>query len=289
MKAIIMRRKKNRAWLVLLLLLVAGYFIFHKAAPPVKRPAKHHVKTPSARQRPAVKKEVPPALPATVPQKHLARVSIVIDDMGQDTRLLDEVISLKVPLSVAVLPYQRYSSDIARKAKSAGLDVLLHLPMQPREKIAGLGQGALTDGMTEEELTKTAVADLASVPGAVGVNNHMGSALTEEAAPMRVLMRLLNDKGLFFLDSRTSPASVAYKTARDGGVKAATRDVFLDDSNAPEDIEKQFQRMVDIAHRRGQAVAIGHPRPATLAVLRERLPGLEKQGVELVKITELVK
>ena len=219
----------------------------------------------------------------------MARVAIVIDDMGQDVRLLDEIEGLNMPLSVAVLPYQRHSSEIARKARSAGLDVLLHMPMQPREKIGGLGQGALKDGMTEEELTKTAVADLASVPGAMGVNNHMGSGLTEEAAPMRALMGLLNDKGLFFLDSRTSSASVAYKTAQDAGVRAATRDVFLDDSNDPADIEKQFQRMVDIARRRGQAVAIGHPRPATLYVLRERLPGLEKQGIELVRISELVK
>jgi hypothetical protein len=106
---------------------------------------------------------------------------------------------------------------------------------------------------------------------------------------MRALMRLLDDKGLFFLDSRTTTASVAYKTAQDEGVKAATRDVFLDDSNDPMEIERQFQRMVDIAKKRGQAVAIGHPRPATLRVLRERLPGLEAQGIELVKISELMK
>jgi polysaccharide deacetylase 2 family uncharacterized protein YibQ len=92
-------------------------------------------------------------------------------------------------------------------------------------------------------------------------------------------MRLLDDKGLFFLDSRTTTASVAYKTARDEGVKAATRDVFLDDSNDPEDIEKQFQRMVDIAKKRGQAVAIGHPRPATLKVLREGCRGLKHRGL----------
>jgi hypothetical protein len=284
-----MRRKKKRTWLVLLIILVVGYVIFYNPAPKVKRPAKPHVKAPAKRHRHAVKKKIPSDKPATVPQEHLARVSIVIDDMGQDVRLLDEVISLNMPVSVAVLPYQRYSSDISRKAGAAGLDVLLHLPMQAREKIAGLGQGALTGGMTAQEIAYTSVADLATVPGAVGVNNHMGSGLTEEAAPMRALMRLLDDKGLFFLDSRTSSASVAYKTAQDEGVKAATRDVFLDDSNDPEDIERQFQRMVDIALRRGQAVAIGHPRPATLKVLRERLPGLEAQGIELVCISELMK
>lgn len=269
--------------------MVVGYFIFYKPSPPVKHPAKPHVKAPVERQKPVAKETVPPALPPEAPRRHMARVAIVIDDMGQDIRLLDDITDLGMPLSVAVLPYQRFSSDIARKAKAAGLDVLLHMPMQAREKIGGLGQGALTDGITEEELTRTATADLACVPGAMGVNNHMGSALTEEAAPMRALMRLLGEKGLFFLDSRTSSASVAYKTARDEGVKAATRDVFLDDSNDPADIEKQFQRMVDIAKRRGQAVAIGHPRPATLAVLRERLPGLEAEGIKLVKISELVK
>jgi polysaccharide deacetylase 2 family uncharacterized protein YibQ len=189
-----------------------------------------------------------------------------------------------------VLAGLRHSKETAEKAGRAGLVVLLHLPMQPDgESMRGLGPGALMEGMDPAAMERTLSADLASVPGAAGVNNHMGSALTGDAAAMRSLMALLKARGLFFVDSRTSPNTVALKEAKEEGVKAVSRKVFLDDLDDPAEIRKQIDRLVKIAVRDGDAVAIGHPRKATLATLREELPGLKEKGVSVVKISELVR
>ena len=141
---------------------------------------------------------------------------IIIDDMGNDMKALDEVLALPGPVAVAVLPLTRHSAETATRAESRGREVLLHLPMQPKGTLQGLGPGALMSGMGPEEIRENLNKDLASVPGAAGVNNHMGSLLTEDTAAMDALMSDLKSRNLFFVDSLTTAGSVACRMASRG-------------------------------------------------------------------------
>jgi len=216
-------------------------------------------------------------------------VALVIDDIGEDMASLESLAALKARLTVAVLPGRRHSADTARAARRAGIEVILHLPMQPKEDVAGLGQGALTTGMTPEAVEQTLADDLESVPRAAGVNNHMGSLYTADSDGMHALMSCLKGRGLFFVDSRTSPDSVATDEAEATGVKSASRDVFLDNSPDPADIQVQIDKLAEIAKRHGSAIGIGHPRPATLAALKTGIPRLEREGIRLVPVSTLVR
>ncbi|MGA2191818.1 MAG: divergent polysaccharide deacetylase family protein [Nitrospirota bacterium] len=218
-----------------------------------------------------------------------AEIAIIIDDMGQDLGALDKVLHLDAPVAVAVLPHLVHSEETAMKAEAAGREVLLHLPMQPLGRsMKGLGPGALMEGMGRDAIEKVFAGDIATVPGASGVNNHMGSALTEDRAAMDVLMAVLKGRDLFFVDSRTSPKSLGYEAAREAGVKTASRKIFLDDSLVPADIRRQLARLVSAAKKGGSAIAIGHPRPETLSVLAEELPDMHNKGLEVVKVSELL-
>jgi len=218
------------------------------------------------------------------------RVAIVIDDLGTDPKALNAILELDAPVSVAVLPQLPRSAETASRALSAGRDVLLHLPMQPRGgSDRGLGPGAIKEGMDGDAIRDTLAKDLSTVPGAVGVNNHMGSAVTEEMVPMEAVMDVLGRRGLFFLDSKTSSSSEAVAAAREKGVRVSARDVFLDNVDDPAAIKGQFERMVELAKRNGDAIAIGHPRPATLSVLKKELPALAARGVKVVGISKLVR
>ncbi len=235
-----------------------------------------------ASPKPAPKRALP------VPAKEAAIV-IIIDDMGNNPKELDDVLALPGPVAVAVLPLLRYSADTAKKAEAAGLTVILHLPMQPKGPLKGLGPGALMSGMSPEDIDDTLSKDLASVPGAEGVNNHMGSLLTEDKAAMGALMAGLKSRKLFFVDSLTTAGSEGWRMAKKAGVPFARRDVFLDDLSDETYIKAQFERLVAIAKKRGIAVAIGHPRPMTLKVLGIELPNLPKQGVRLARVSEALK
>ncbi len=238
---------------------------------------------PAAPPRPAAKPAQKSARP--IPAKWAA-IAIIIDDMGNNPKELDDVVALPGPVAVAVLPLLRYSADTAKRAEAKGLTVLLHLPMQPEGNPEGLGPGALMSGMSPEDIDNILSGDLASVPGAEGVNNHMGSLLTEDKAAMDAVMSGLESRKLFFVDSLTTAKSEAWRTAEKDGVPFARRDVFLDDSPDEAYIKAQFARLVAIAKRRGIAVAIGHPRPMTMKALKEEIPGLPKQGVRLVNIKD---
>lgn len=255
-----------------------------KTPPPASVPSPAPVERPDARQA----KPYTRTYTTTAPVEGGPRVAIVIDDMGQNPAHLDALIGLGGQVGVSILPYQPYSRQTAVAAREAGLDVLLHMPMEADTKYNGLGEGALYVGMNSDELTNTLDKALDMVPGAMGMNNHMGSALTADRASMKSVMSELKRRRLFFLDSRTTAETVAESTAREMGVPTAARKVFLDDSNEPEDVRKQFERLIKLAKKDGVAIAIGHPRPATLEVLREGVPELEKEGIALVRVSSLV-
>ncbi|HEY3348114.1 MAG TPA: divergent polysaccharide deacetylase family protein [Nitrospirota bacterium] len=245
---------------------------------------------PSAQAQPGLPAPAvtPQAQPVLIVQSGPV-VAIIIDDLGMDMAHLDMVLPLGKGLTFAVMPGLPCSARTAGRARQEGHEVIMHLPMQPKGEVKGLGPGALLTGMSADDLHKTFLADYATVPGADGVNNHMGSLLTEDRAAMNALMGVLKEKGLIFIDSRTTASSVALQAAKDAGVRAAERAVFLDDSAEPDDINAQFDRMVSLAQKRGAVVAIGHPRPNTVGVLMERLPELEKSGIKLVRVSELAR
>ena len=189
-----------------------------------------------------------------------------------------------------MLPQVRWSAASADALRRGGKEVLLHLPMEP----AGYprvrpGPGLVLRSQTDVEIARTLEEDLATVPGAVGVNNHMGSVATADPRVMRAVVAVLSQRGLFFVDSHTTDATVAEKTARDASVPAVSRHVFLDDVATEEAVRKQLDELVRRARLEGDAVAIGHPYPATLAVLERELPGMASRGVRVVRVSELVK
>jgi uncharacterized protein len=209
-------------------------------------------------------------------------IALVIDDIGDSLADGRRVIALPAPVACAVLPHTPYGDTLAREAHAAGKEVLLHLPMEPVGE-SETGPGRIETGMPSLELSITLDHDLASVPYAVGVNNHMGSRLTRDRDAMRRVMRGIRRHGnLYFIDSLTTPASVAAQVAREEGVPAMARQVFLDDDPRPEAVDAQFDQLLQLARRHGAALAIGHPRPETLAVLERRLPHLAALNVQVV-------
>lgn len=217
-------------------------------------------------------------------------VAIVIDDLGQDLTPARELIALPARITFSVMPGLPHSKKIAELAIKNNREVLLHLPMEPRN---GNGRrqptGILRSDMTPMDFMNTIAEDIESVPGAIGVNNHEGSALTENREAMKFLMAELKARDLRFLDSLTSPKSVAYATAKEFGVKAAKRDVFLDnEGDNPTSIRKQFDELSRIAKERGKAIGIGHPHPATVSELRKWLAGAEDEGIEIVPASKLM-
>jgi uncharacterized protein len=216
------------------------------------------------------------------------RLAIIIDDLGSDHAAAQAIFALGYPLTISVLPNHEHSLEIAEEAHRRGLQVMLHLPMQSLANETPEPQ-ELHAGMPAREVATLLDQFLQNVPDAVGVNNHQGSQATADGALMDELMPVLRDRHLFYVDSRTTAATVAYDTAQDFGVRSAFRNVpFLDDVAEVAAVRKQLELALRGAREKGEAVAIGHPHAATLQALREVLPQAQKQGVRLVPASELV-
>ena len=216
------------------------------------------------------------------------RLAIVIDDLGSDRAQADALFQLSYPLTLSVLPHLPDSAEIAEEAHRRGYQVMLHLPMASTagEKDEPV---ELLPGMDANTVGKTFAAMLETVPYAAGVNNHEGSLGTSDRTLMNELMPLLHQHKLFFIDSRTTAATVAETAAHSAGVPAASRNVFLDDEQSPGAIRKQYALALRDAREKGSALAIGHPHPETLQVLTEMLPEAERQGVMLVFASDLAR
>lgn len=217
-----------------------------------------------------------------------AQVAIIIDDLGEQHLAGLRAIALPGPVAMAFLPGGRFTAAQAGLAHRQGKEVLLHLPLQPGGA-ARAHPAALRADSGPEQMREHLRAALASVPHAAGVNNHQGSLMTELAGPMDWLMgELARHPGLYFVDSRTSGLSVAYRAARRAGVPAAERNVFLDTFRGEASVRAALEELVVRALRNERALAIGHPYPETLAVLAEELPKLARYGIRLVAPSELI-
>jgi len=215
------------------------------------------------------------------------RLVIIIDDIGHSLPLGQQVVELPGPINVAVLPHQKNSVALAELAHRRGKEVLLHAPMS---NIRGKnpGKGTLTAEMNREQLVSTLQANLRAVPHVTGVNNHMGSQLTQVPQAMAWVMETLRDEELFFVDSRTSAGTVAQVKAKLYKLPNLKRDVFLDNERDEEEIRRQLERTLEIARQQGVAVAIGHPYPETIAVLQRTLPGLALRGYRLSSVSDVL-
>lgn len=216
-----------------------------------------------------------------------AQVAIIIDDCGQWLDTEQALIGLPIPITLSVLPHVRYTERIAREAADAGKGVMLHLPMEPLSHI-NPGPGEIKDAMTDDEVTKQTEDDVAQVPLAKGANNHEGSEASADGRVMKDVIAVMKAHDLFFVDSRTNAKSVGQEVAQDDGVPSAKRDVFLDNQADVAYTESMLERAVAIAKRNGSAIAIGHPKPTTLAAIRELYPKMQAQGVQFVLAENLV-
>jgi len=270
------------AAVVLLIVFFGG--LLRTSVPP---PAERRPSEPSAPQQPRLPEEPGAALPS--PSRGYAAVAIVIDDMGRSMSSLRDILDLEAPITVAVLPHLKYSAAVAREAHRNGREVLLHLPMEPRDAVHNdPGEGALTTAMTAAEVRLLVESDLDEVPYAVGVNNHMGSKFTEDAPLMREVLRVVGEKRMFFLDSRTTSGSVGARISREMGLRNAERNIFLDNERDVAYIKGQIEKLVRLARKRGRAIAIGHPYPETMEALSETVPAFREAGVEVVRLSDLV-
>lgn len=230
--------------------------------------------------------KTPPAAPR--PAAARAQIAIIIDDLGEQQLHGMRAIGLPGPVAMAFLPGGRFTAGHARLAHARGKEVLLHLPLQPGGT-ARAHPTALRADAGREQLREYFHAALDAVPHASGVNNHQGSLATGQAEPMDWLMHEIAARpGLYFVDSRTTGSSVAYRAARQHGVPSAERNVFLDTLRGEAAVRQAFETLVVRALRDERALAIGHPYPETLKVLAEELPKLARHGIRLVAPSELI-
>lgn len=224
-------------------------------------------------------------LSAASAQEKPARIAIVIDDIGY--RNTDKhALLLPGAITYSILPHTPYGKTIAMKANANHKEVLLHIPMEA-ENGKKLGPGALTSAMNKTEIYDSLSESLAEVPFAIGINNHMGSHLTQLAKPMLWTMGFLKKHHLLFLDSKTSPYSKATIIAQEMGVPVKGRHIFLDNQLTESYINKQFESLIKHAKNQRFAIAIAHPHPETIQVLLRLIPTLQKNNIELVPLSTL--
>lgn len=215
-------------------------------------------------------------------------ISIIIDDLGDRWTESREAAELPGAVACALLPESPYSARVAELAQARGKEILLHLPLQPQ---SGRGHPlTIHAGTTPEQREALLQRALAAVPQAVGVNNHQGSLMTQQVEPMRWLMRALRSRGgLYFVDSYTSAQSLAEPLAWEQELPATRRQVFLDANRGAAAVRREWQRLLQLARRNGSALAIGHPYPETLALLRAEIPRLQAQGIRLLPPSALIR
>jgi len=214
-------------------------------------------------------------------------IAIIVDDLGYSGEATDLLLLLEEPLTVSVLPQLPGSEKAARRGRDAGFEVMLHLPMEA-EGDEPPEPGELRVGMSPDHIGGIIEQSLATVPGAVGVNNHKGSKLTKCESEMLETMAVIGEHNLYFVDSLTTPESVAFDAARRTGLSSISNDVFLDNDDDLLSMEERLEELMRVAQRRGFAVGICHAKAATMEVLREALPTIRARGYRLVHVSELM-
>ena len=241
------------------------------------------------RKPPSVTK-VKPSARITGPSKATGgKIAIVIDDVGYSRANFTIIEGIKkYPVTFSIIPGLNYSEGAARELTALGFQVILHLPMEPKEK-TNLEPNTILTSMDESQISSIVDKDLAATPQVKGVNNHMGSRVTEDAKTLSIVLNLIKNKHLFFLDSFVTANSLAKQLSEEKKVRFVKRDIFLDNYQDPSYIKQQIQQLKKKARLNGQAVGIGHDRKITLEVLRQELPDMEKEGYKFVFVSDLAR
>ena len=216
----------------------------------------------------------------------IGKIAIIIDDIGNN-QYQESFTALPKAVTFSILPFTPFSKKIAYSAYQQQREVLSHIPMQAHSHNHLLGDGALIQSMTKQEHQKALRKSLSAIPYAIGVNNHMGSELTENASSMQWTMEVLSQQGYFFVDSRTSAQSLAESSAIIAGLPGLRRDIFLDNNRTQQAMDKQFKKAIQRSKKSRYAIIIAHPYPETLLYLTQRLaePSTDYQ---LVPLSELI-
>ena len=231
---------------------------------------------------------------ATVIQRDVSYVAIVIDDFGNKGEGTEAILNVGVPITAAVMPFLPYSRHDADLAKNAGAEVILHLSMEPEHgKASWLGPKAITSKLSAEEVQIIVKEALDEVRWAIGINNHTGSKTTQDKRLMQAILQIAKDRNLCFIDSKTTGKSIVKSTADELNVVSLSRDIFLDNLKTQADIEKQMDKLANVALKNGFAIAIGHVGPeggsVTARAIKAKYKGMESRGIRFVTISELVR
>jgi polysaccharide deacetylase 2 family uncharacterized protein YibQ len=221
--------------------------------------------------------------------KGKGQVAIIIDDVGWNLSIIKEIEKINQPLTLSILPKAPYSKKIVNEFKNKNYELILHLPLEPMPPSQCLDGGLIKTEMTDEEIRKTFEDNVNEfLPYVKGINNHMGSLYTINEEKMRVLLENVKEKNLFFIDSLTNSKSCGYKIAKELGIKTAKRDVFLDLSPNPEEINKRIDELIKIAQEKGSAIGIGHAKASTINILKNRISDFEENGIKIVPVSSLL-
>ncbi len=213
-------------------------------------------------------------------------IAIIIDDMGHNLHEGTRLANLEQPVTLAFLPYRRHTVPLAKLAHQKQKEIMLHAPMANTRNF-GLGPGGLTSDMDSQSLKGTLRRALQSIPHVKGVNNHMGSLLTQQLKAMDWVMSELDRYPVYFVDSRTIASSIAGEVADAYRIPTLTRDVFLDHEQTEEYVDRQFKLLIKRARENGSAVGIGHPHKVTVDYLEKHLPMLDEQGIAVATVSGL--
>jgi polysaccharide deacetylase 2 family uncharacterized protein YibQ len=271
----------------------AVFLILHKAPPEpqreVPRPPPPAPAPPPGVGKEEIEKPKEAEKEVPVPGAPRARLALIIDDGGYNLETFGEIVRMGKPMTFAILPHAPQARRAAQMAYQGGEEVMLHLPMEPRESERySLEMNTIRVGMSEAEILEILQDALEQVPHVRGVNNHMGSKATEDHAVMRELMKALKRKGLYFVDSHTSPHTVGPQEAHKIGVPLGNNFRFMDHENNLSAIKRSIRLAMKKAKKEGKAIAIGHPHPLTAQAIREMIPEIESEGIQLVFVSEVV-
>ena len=228
------------------------------------------------------------SIPSTLKTALRPKIAIVIDDLGGENKISQELLRWDVPITFSILPFTPYSKILAGEAHRKGKEVILHLPMEPYGyPQTRPGEGVLLEEMDEARLLRQLSKDIEAVPYIKGVSSHMGSRLMENPEKIRTVFSELKRRGLFFLDSRTTPQSVGLQVAQTVGLKAMERSIFIDNSSTEEDIKQQLEQLIQLSLSKGRAIGIGHPHLSTLKSIKEMIPKMKEKGIEIVPLSAM--
>lgn len=260
---------------------------FERISPEPNKNALAKVDTPQGSVRPS--KAAPEKPSADKALNKNAKIVIIIDDVGLNRTMSNKVIDIDAPLTLAFLPYAPKLPEITQRAQAQGHELIIHMPMEPLNGALDTGPIALRANMTKDQVIAELDQAFESFDGYIGINNHMGSRITQDSAILNVVMDELAQRNLAFIDSKTIANSIAAEVAVAHGLKYAERDVFLDHEDNVGFVRKSLKKLEKVARAQGSAIAIGHPKAATIQGLREWLPTLKDKGIEIVPVSRVLK